>query len=74
MLVVDVGSFPGPGLTGFSPSIDNSAIAFLVQGDGIYLATPALTPTALPTATGSWRSVASVLLGRRVSMPASAAH
>jgi hypothetical protein len=49
MLVVDVGSFPGPGLTGFSPSIDNGAIAFLVQGDGIYLATleGSITPVAL---------------------------
>jgi hypothetical protein len=49
MLVVDVGSFSGPGLTGFSPSIDNGAIAFLVQGDGIYLATleGSITPVAL---------------------------
>ncbi len=44
VLVVDVtASFPRPGggtvLTGFNPSTDNGSIAFLVQGNGIYIAT-----------------------------------
>ena len=67
MLVVDVtASFPRPGggtvVTGFNPSFDNGAIAFLVQGNGIYLAnlddgsiTPvALVGTPIPDATGSF--------------------
>jgi len=51
MLVVNVGSFPGNGtvLFGFNPSIHNGAIAFLVGGNGIYIATieGSITPVAL---------------------------
>jgi hypothetical protein len=53
ILVVDVSSFPRPGggsvFFGFSPSIDNGVTAFLVQGDGIYIATleGSITPVAL---------------------------
>ena len=49
-------------MTGFNPSIDNGAIAFLVQGNGIYLAdlqdgsiTPvALVGTPIPDGTGNF--------------------
>lgn len=65
MLVVDLGTFPNPGggtlLTGFNPSIDDSAIAFLVQGDGIYIATVegstspvALVGTPIPGGAGNF--------------------
>jgi hypothetical protein len=66
VLVVDVtASFPRPGggtvLTGFNPSTDNGSIAFLVQGNGIYIATlqgtitpVALVGTLLPGGTGNF--------------------
>ena len=66
VLVVDVtASFPRPGggtvLTGFNPSTDNGSIAFLVQGNGIYIATlqgtitpVALVGTPLPGGTGNF--------------------